>query len=157
MEIGGWAIGMREGLIVLIALIALYGVVVVLRMFGLRAPPMKPLASAAEASAPLPSAETLHEQALRAAAEEKDRQRLAREVWQLRDEVDVLRGELAALREDLQQELAHLRAAQAVSPIYGEAAQMAAGGYDPAAIAERCGIARAEAELMVALAKNQER
>jgi hypothetical protein len=33
--------------------------------------------------------------------------------------------------------------------------QMAISGYDPAMIAERCGIARAEAELVVALAKSQ--
>jgi hypothetical protein len=35
--------------------------------------------------------------------------------------------------------------------------QLAVSGYDPAAIAERCGIARAEADLVVALAKSQER
>ncbi|MDR0775881.1 MAG: DUF2802 domain-containing protein [Azonexus sp.] len=180
MEIDGWVIGMREGVIVLIALVALYIVVVVLRMLGLRRQPPKteaaaatelaPLSPAAVASAapvrelapldmpePPPSAETRQEQATRATAEEFERQRLEREVFQLRDEVDALRGELAALRQDMQQELAHLRAAQAISPIYGEAAQMAAAGYDPAAIAERCGIARAEAELMVALVKNQER
>lgn len=168
MEIGGWAIGMREGVIVLITLVALYIVVVFLRMLGLRhrppktgaaAGPLPPVAAAPapDMQEPPPSAETRQEQAVRAAAEEFERQRLEREVFQLRDEVDALRGELAALRQDMQQELAHLRAAQAVSPIYGEAAQMAAAGYDPVAIAERCGIARAEAELMVALAKNQER
>jgi hypothetical protein len=53
-------------------------------------------------------------------------------------------------------EFAHLQAAQAVSPIYGDAMQMAVAGYDPTVIAERCGIARAEAELVVALAKSQE-
>jgi hypothetical protein len=47
-----------------------------------------------------------------------------------------------------------MRASQTVSPIYGDAMQMAAAGYDPAMIAERCGIARAEAELVVALAKS---
>jgi hypothetical protein len=68
-----------------------------------------------------------------------------------------MRGELAALRTDMQQEMAHLRATQSVSPIYGDAMQLAHAGYDPAAIAERCGIARAEAELVVALTKSQER
>ena len=42
-----------------------------------------------------------------------------------------------------------------MSPIYGDAMQLAVAGYDPALIAERCGIARAEAELVVALAKSQ--
>ncbi len=178
MELGGWAIGMREGVIVLITLVALYIVIVVLRMLGLRRRPAKAEAPAAAGAVPPPETapapatreavladrpepprpdRRLEQQAARAAAEEFERQRLEQEVFQLRDEVDALRGELAALRQDMQQELAHLQAAQAVSPIYGDAVQMAAAGYDPAVIAERCGIARAEAELVVALAKNQER
>ena len=83
------------------------------------------------------------------------RQGLEQEFAQLREEVDAMRGELAALRADMLQELAHMRATQSVSPIYGDAMQMAASGYEPAMIAERCGIARAEAELVVALAKSQ--
>jgi hypothetical protein len=79
---------------------------------------------------------------------------LENEVFQLRDEVDAVRGELAALRSDMLHELAQMRASQTVSPIYGDAMQMAAAGYDPSMIAERCGIARAEAELVVALAKS---
>ncbi|MGE5384729.1 MAG: DUF2802 domain-containing protein [Betaproteobacteria bacterium] len=35
--------------------------------------------------------------------------------------------------------------------------QMAMTGYDTDVIAERCGISRAEAELVAALVKNQER
>jgi hypothetical protein len=77
------------------------------------------------------------------------------ELLQLREEVDAMRGELAALRQDMQQEIAHLHAGQSVSPIYGDAMQMAIAGYDPVMIADRCGIARAEAELVVALAKSQ--
>ncbi|MDR2837440.1 MAG: DUF2802 domain-containing protein [Azonexus sp.] len=174
MDPGGWMIGMREGVIVLIALVALYILVVILRMFGLARrppkiiltpPPLPPDPPVSEAAPLPPSVEMLKEQALREAREEFERQRLEREVFQLRDEVDALRGELAALRQDMQQELTqmqtqiqtHLQAAQTVSPIYGEAVQMAAAGYDPAIIAERCGIARAEADLVVALAKNQER
>jgi hypothetical protein len=80
---------------------------------------------------------------------------LEQEVLQLRDEVDSIRGELAALREDMLHDLAHMRAAQTVSPIYGDAMQMAAAGYDAVMIAERCGIARAEAELVIALANSQ--
>ncbi len=81
---------------------------------------------------------------------------LEREIDALRNEVDAIRGELAALRNDLQQEMSHVRASQAVSPIYGDAMQMAVAGYDAVMIAERCGIARAEAELVVALARSQE-
>ena len=86
--------------------------------------------------------------------EERLYRSLENEVFQLRDEVDAVRGELAALRSDMLHELAQMRASQTVSPIYGDAMQMAAAGYDPSMIAERCGIARAEAELVVALAKS---
>jgi hypothetical protein len=177
MEAGDWVIGVREGVIALIALVVLYIIVVALRMVRLRRQPAKtPLPAAIEpvlampatmpppppampgGSEPRPNdADLRQEQAIRAATEEFERRRLEQEVLQLRDEVDALRGELAALRQDMQQDLAHLHAAQAASPIYGDAVQMAAAGYDPAMIAERCGIARAEAELVVALAKNQER
>lgn len=80
---------------------------------------------------------------------------LANELAQLREEVDALRGALAALREDMQEEFTHLRATQSVSPVYGDAMQLAVAGYDAAMIAERCGVARAEAELVVALARSQ--
>ena len=89
-------------------------------------------------------------------ADEVLRSGLEQEMAQLREEVDAIRGELAALRSDMHQELASLRASQTVSPIYGDAMQLAVSGYDAAAIAERCGIARAEADLVVALAKSQE-
>ena len=54
-----------------------------------------------------------------------------------------LRGELAALRRDLHAEIAHMRAAQTVSPLLNDAMQMANAGHTAAsAIAERCGISR---------------
>ena len=192
MELGGFSIGVREGVLGLIALVALYIIVVLTRMILLRrqasAPvvaevPPSPVASPVSASpvvtpdpvadddipvlavpveapdemdTPIPPAlANAWEAAAASVADENVRQTLAQEVAQLRDEVDAIRGELAALREDMQHELAHLRAAQSMSPIYGDAMQLAVAGYDPALIAERCGIARAEAELVVALAKSQ--
>ncbi|PKO85542.1 MAG: hypothetical protein CVU18_19610 [Betaproteobacteria bacterium HGW-Betaproteobacteria-12] len=174
MDLGGLTIGMREGVIVLITLVVAYIVVVLVRMLGLRRrqaavgqPGVTPLVAepppASEPPADEPERESrppapeIRDARASQRTEEFERQRLEQEVFQLRDEVDTLRGELAALRQDMLQELAHLQAAQAVSPIYGDAMQMAAAGYDPAVIAERCGIARAEAELVVALAKSQER
>lgn len=77
------------------------------------------------------------------------------ELAQLREEVDTLRGEVAALRDEMWQEVGHMRAHQMVSPLYNDAMQMAQIGHDAATIAERCGIARAEAELVVALVKSQ--
>jgi hypothetical protein len=88
---------------------------------------------------------------------------VARELEQLREEMDALRGALAALRDDvvdlradLQQEILAARAAHNTSPLYSEAMQMALQGHEASTIAERCGIARAEAELVVALVKNKD-
>jgi len=173
VELAGVTLGLREAVIGLITLVACYIIFVLLRMYRLhsrasqiaapREPtpvPVEPLAPPPEEPAAVesePAASDDWERASRGMADEMLRHSLEQEFDQLRDEVDAMRGELAALRTDMQQELAHLRAAQTVSPIYGDAMQMAAAGYEPAMIAERCGIARAEAELVVALAKSQER
>ena len=179
LELGGITLGVREGVIVLITLVAIYMVFVLLRMYFLRSKPVAvvppavpgpavvngPVSNEIEAS-PGPFAEMSTEGSeaweVTTPSSLADGlqplglvQELAQEVAQLRDEVDAIRGELAALRQDLQQEVAHLHSAQAVSPVYGDAMQMAAAGYDPIMIADRCGIARAEAELVVALAKSQ--
>ncbi|MFZ2971222.1 MAG: DUF2802 domain-containing protein [Ferribacterium limneticum] len=166
LELGGMTLGLREGVIGLIALVAAYMLFVLLRMILLRnrpavsekSVPVVPVAESVEAPPAEPAeADENWAQASADLAGDTLRSGLEQELAQMRDEVDAIRGELAALREDMQQELAHLRASQTVSPIYGDAMQMAVSGYDPAAIAERCGIARAEAELVVALAKSQER
>lgn len=85
-----------------------------------------------------------------------------REIAQMRDEVDALRGALSALREDLaalqeefQQESLASRTAQNASPLYNDAMQMAILGHDALTISERCGISRAEADLVTALVKNR--
>lgn len=175
MDLGGITLGLREGVIALIVLVGGYMLFVLLRMRRLRTPsakPERPVEVREPASRPRQQAAdgTSAEEARSAdeavddewrgapqgLAEEFLRSGLEQEIMQLREEVDAMRGELAALRDDMQHELAQMRASQTVSPIYGDAVQMAAAGYDPAAIAERCGIARAEAELVVALAKNQE-
>ena len=166
-------IGVREGVILLIALVAIYMLFVLLRMRHLRQRRVEEFrvptlggtaegrpepAKSAESKPEAPSvAASAWDQAAAGLAADALRQGLEQEIAQLRDEVDAIRGELAALRGDMLQEMAHLRATQSVSPVYGDAMQMAAAGYEPAMIAERCGIARAEAELVVALAKSQER
>ena len=167
LELGGLTLGLREGVIVLISLVAIYMGFELWRMRRIRhkqlsaAPETAPTSAAAQAAERAPetpaAGDELWERAPAGMAEEIMRQSLEQEIAQLRDEVDAMRGELAALREDMLQGLAHMQASQAVSPIYGDAMQMAAAGYEPAMIAERCGIARAEAELVVALAKSQER
>lgn len=175
LDLGGMTLGLREGLIGLIVLVAVYIVFVLLRMFHLRqkrpqAVPENPVTASSvapaftpeeapssrfdEASGTVPA--PAWEPVPAGMAADVLRSGLEQELAQLRDEVDAMRGELAALRSDMHQELAALRASQSVSPIYGDAMQLAVSGYDAAAIAERCGIARAEADLVVALAKSQE-
>jgi hypothetical protein len=173
IDLGGVVLGMREGVIALISLVAIYMAFVLLRMRRLRnnraelqVPPVAAstleVGLAIEPELPLfagnnqPPQEAWENTPARPDAELSGAA-LVQEVSQLREELDAIRGELAALRADMLQEMAHMRATQSVSPIYGDAMQMAAAGYEPAMIAERCGIARAEAELVVALAKSQER
>ncbi|MDR2625808.1 MAG: DUF2802 domain-containing protein [Zoogloeaceae bacterium] len=87
-----------------------------------------------------------------------------REMAQLREEMDALRGAFSALRSDnegwrdaVEQEMHKLQMAQNAAPLYNDAMQMALLGHDAVTIAERCGIARAEADLVVALIKRKEK
>ncbi|HSD39199.1 MAG TPA: DUF2802 domain-containing protein [Rhodocyclaceae bacterium] len=76
------------------------------------------------------------------------------EVRQMRHLVDEVRAQHAHLAEDvvrLREELAALRAASRVAPAYAEAVSMVQSGLSAQAIAERCGISVAEAELVRAL------
>ncbi|HZX30742.1 MAG TPA: DUF2802 domain-containing protein [Rhodocyclaceae bacterium] len=165
IELGGIVIGWREALLGLIVLLALYMFVMVWRMRRLRSQTSKPEAQpqppAAQAEPSVKGGEAEAEpapdwQATQSRlAQETFMQGIENELAQLRDEVDALRGEVAALRDEMWQEVGHMRASQTVSPLYNDAMQMAQLGHDPATIAERCGIARAEAELVVALVKSQ--
>jgi hypothetical protein len=76
------------------------------------------------------------------------------ELGQLRKEVGSLRAEVLVLREEQQREQAQM-AQNVVSPLYSDAMQMAMQGYDAVSISEHCGIARAEADLVVALVRNR--
>jgi hypothetical protein len=80
---------------------------------------------------------------------------LERNVATLRGEVGTLRAELSLLREAFERELSQARVSQNVSPIYSDAMQMAMQGHDATTISQHCGIARAEAELVVALIRNR--
>lgn len=174
MNFDDLALGWREALLGAVALLILYVGIVFYRLRRLRqaaAVPVPPqVAAAAPATEPPPAAE-----ALAAAYAEPsfpwneppdtpgENARLAAvdgELSSLRNDVSALRGELASLREDFRREIERVhervQAAQHVAPIYGDAMQMALAGHDAASIAERCGVARAEAELVVALIRNRE-
>lgn len=184
--------GWREALLGVVALLALYVLIVFRRLRRLRPPPVVAPPSAEETvveggtpPAPL-SADSAASAAAgervaatyargdfpwneppepqppeeRIAALEGELGRLRGEIGALRKEVAMLEGELAVLREDSRQGLArvneHVLAMQHVAPIYGDAMQMALAGHEATMIAERCGIARAEAELVVALIRNRD-
>ncbi len=182
MNLEDMAIGWREALLGVVALLGLYVLVVVVRLRRLKkrtAPPAAELAAGEPLPEPVPpSAESpagvplqrvepdfpwneppdaapVESVALDAAAQRR-LQATEAELTELRDEMSAMRGELAALREELAKQLERVQAAQHVAPIYGDAMQMAVAGYDAAAIAERCGVARAEAELVVALIRNRD-
>ncbi|MBI2306968.1 MAG: DUF2802 domain-containing protein [Rhodocyclales bacterium] len=168
MNFDDLALGWREALLGVIALLVVYVAVVFHRLRRLRRtvaaaiPPVP--ADAAPATEP-PAAEYVEpdfpwNEPPDTPGEDARLAAIDGELSSLRNEVSALRGELAALREDVRLEIARVhervQAAQHVAPIYGDAMQMALAGHDAASIAERCGVARAEAELVVALIRNQE-
>ena len=82
---------------------------------------------------------------------------LRRDAAQLRGEIDQLRAEQLVMRQSLSEQSAQLdaaRAAQRVSPMYGEALSLVRRGMSAEDIAERCGISVAEAELVKSLGQD---
>ena len=79
--------------------------------------------------------------------------RLERDLSATREELDALRAAFAASRDAMQAEIERLKAGQRVAPGYADSLQMALAGASAEEIAARCGIARAEAELVLSLAQ----
>ena len=82
---------------------------------------------------------------------------LEQDVAQLRRELGGLRAEVQALREEQWRELSWVQVAQNTSSFYSYAMQLALQGQESDDIARLCGISRAEADLVVALARNQDK
>ncbi len=80
---------------------------------------------------------------------------LEQEVAQLRREIGGLLAEVQTLRDEQRRELSRVQVTQNASPYYSDAMQLALQGQDAAGISQLCGISRAEADLVVALARNQ--
>lgn len=175
MNLADLGLGLREALLGIVVLLGVYILATMIRLRRLRAaqpapppvaepvvhveepptepPPPEPAPAPAKAE---PAARTHWYEPPEPFPGEDRIEALERQVVILREHLATVRGELAALREETRQQVAQVQATQHVSPIYGEAMQMATAGYDAAEIAERCGIARAEAELVVALARRHE-
>lgn len=178
MDLGGLAnLSWREALIAVIVLLALYVIVVYLRMRRLkrekaasdepRPTNAKSAVAAYQAvqepvlsSEPIPLAEP-SEAAFPwneppGTPEEQKIAALEREVNQLRKEVGGLRAEVLVLREERRREVTQAQVTQNASPLYNDAMQMALQGHNAATIAQHCGISRAESELVVALVRNRD-
>jgi hypothetical protein len=84
-------------------------------------------------------------------ASELARSNVEAEVMRLHREAAQLRNELARVSE----EVSHLKAQRNVSPLYDEAMSLAQQGMPAAGIAGHCGISVGEAELVAALARNE--
>ncbi|MEF8698850.1 MAG: DUF2802 domain-containing protein [Candidatus Accumulibacter sp. UW26] len=180
-------LGWREGLIAIIILLLVYIVFLVVRMRRLQhalparmVPPVQAAVAAyqsiQEPAPPSPPvAATAPEEVPPVAAVAPARPEFAwneppaeipgqamidalqREFYQLRCEVDELRAEVLAAREDFRRQSSQSAAStQTGSPLYNDAMQMAIQGHDATTIAHRCGIARAEADLVVSLARNRQ-
>ena len=166
-------VGVREGIWALVAVLALYLVVI---LFRLALPPRaggvgegagSPQTVVVEAPAPRtpdvePAAGSTLPEVSRETLNELEIQQLRRDVSQLRTEQDFLRSELVAMRLDMndmqavrervqvQQPTQYVRPE---SPQHSEAMLLAGRGISAAQIADHCGISVAEAELVCALAR----
>lgn len=166
-------VGVREGIWALVAVLALYLVVILFRLaLPLRAGRAgegagSPQTVVVDAPAPrtpdtAPAAGSAPPEVPRETLNELEIQQLRRDVSQLRTEQDFLRSELVAMRLDMndmqavrervpvQQPTQYVRPE---SPQHSEAMLLAGRGISATQIADHCGISVAEAELVCALAR----
>lgn len=177
MNFDDLVLGWREALLGVVALLVLYVAIVFFRLRRLRR--NQPAEPSPESSSPSPALTDEQVAASRAKADfpwneppdapgvevrlsslETELNGLRTEISSLRSELATMSGSVDTLRSEWRRELErvdeHVQASQHVAPIYGDAMQMALAGHDAATIAERCGVARAEAELVVALIRNRD-
>lgn len=151
--------GAREVIWLLIAVLAVYVVMQLLRLR--RASASEPAAQESAPGAPPPDEEAgdavpvaardeVRERAERIALE-LEVQQLRRDIGQIRTEIDTQRremGRVAGELVELRDTVAGVEATQRVSPQYNEAVMLARRGLSAEAVAERCGISVAEAALV---------
>lgn len=152
------AIGWRDLVLVFAAMLGIYLVLAVLRLFRLgarhrdgapsgrglfgRARVAVPEAGQSQPEPPVPEMEFARKLA---------QSSVEVELQSLRREAAVLREELARLAE----EVSRLKVTRNVSPLYDEAMALARQGMPVAGIAGQCGISIGEAELVAALARGE--
>lgn len=145
-------IGWRDVVLAMAAMIGVYLVLSVMRLFQVgrhprhAAPKAPNIALDIDLTTQSPSEPTPREPDF---ARELARSNMEVELERVRRESALLREELDRLTE----EVARLKAARNVSPQYNEAMALAQQGMTPAGIAGRCGISVGEAELVAAMAR----
>ncbi len=154
------AIGWRDVVLVIAAMLGVYLVLAVLRLFriGGKRPDSGSLEGKRKlfGGTPRSSPEPGQSQPAPPVPEMEFARKLAQsnveaELQSLRREGAVLREELARLSE----EVSRLKVTRNVSPLYDEAMAMAQQGMPVAGIAGHCGISIGEAELVAALARGE--
>jgi hypothetical protein len=154
------AIGWRDIVLVVAAVIGVYLVLSVMRLFQVAAkPPVAPLEQQLEASGWQPLSgcwcgERAATTVPPAAPVPEFGEELAR--FNVEVEVKALRRECAQLREELarmSEDMARLKVSGNASPLYSEAMVLARQGMAANGIAGHCGISIGEAELVAALAR----
>ena len=152
--IGG--IGWRDAILVVAAMIGVYLVLLVMRLFqvtGKRGAGKKP------AEMNIPSGwETASADGSPVVSSAAPDQEFVRELARSSVEIELegLRRESAHQREEIQrlaEEISQLKATRNVSPLYNEAMVLAQKGMPAAGIAGHCGISIGEAELVASLAR----
>ncbi len=152
-----WSLlGVREYLLLAAGLVAIYLLLLVIRLRRPSAGKTKSAAPARQWSTPELSPlavepTTVLEQEIPDSAFSRQ---LAQSAMGL--ELQRLQREMVQLRADFQRlndEVRQLKATHNVSPVYSEAMSLAERGELPAGIAARCGISIGEAELVAALAR----
>lgn len=154
------AIGWRGLVLVIAAMLGVYLILAVVRLFRIGGKRRRgvPLDDTADhvGEAPRPVSDGERPQPAPLVPETEFARKLARsnadaEIQNLRREVAVLREELARVVE----EVSRLKVTRNVSPVYDEAMALAQQGMAAAGIAGRCGISVGEAELVAALARGE--
>ena len=148
----------RTGLLVAAIAAAVYFVVIVLRLRGLgrnqEGSDAVPFTAGREPELVFVAAPVTEEAGPPPAfGEQLAWKQVTSELEGLRAEVATLRGELAALQEQVEE----MKALRRVSPQYADAADLARRGFDARGVAAECGISVAEAELVLALSNGDKK
>lgn len=145
------AFGWRDAILATVGLAAVYFGLLLVRLFLLRQPkrevaaePVEPRPAEVQDALRQPAGSELPSAPVGFGEQLAARIGLEADVQQLRAEMAILKREIS-----------ELRAARRVSPQYSDAMALARRGFDARGIADECGISIGEAELVLAMSRDQ--